>query len=57
MRNLNPNMSSPELKTNFASIRDKIFALNGKEYWRSLEEHADTPEFRKLISEEYPHEI
>lgn len=50
-------MVSPESKTTFASIRDKILALNGKEYWRSIEEHADTPEFREFISQEYPHEI
>lgn len=50
-------MPSPASKTTFASIRDKILALNGKEYWRSIEEHADTPEFREFISEEYPHEI
>ncbi len=50
-------MSSPASKTNFASIRDSILSQNGKEYWRSLEEQADTPEFRKFISEEYPHEI
>ena len=50
-------MSSPASKTKFASIRDQILALNGKEYWRSIEEHADTPEFRDFISEEYPHEI
>ncbi|MFM9903459.1 MAG: TAT-variant-translocated molybdopterin oxidoreductase [Pyrinomonadaceae bacterium] len=41
----------------FASIRDKILSQNGKEYWRSIEEHADTPEFREFIAEEYPHEI
>jgi molybdopterin-containing oxidoreductase family iron-sulfur binding subunit len=41
----------------FASIRDQILAQNGKEYWRSIEEHADTPEFREFIAEEYPHEI
>lgn len=50
-------MSSPASKTNFASLRDSILAQNGKEYWRSLEEQADTPEFRRLIAEEYPHEI
>ncbi len=50
-------MAIAENKTNFASIRDKILSLNGKEYWRSIEEHADTPEFREFISEEYPHEI
>ncbi len=38
-------------------MRDKILSQNGVEYWRSIEEHADTPEFRKFISEEYPHEI
>ena len=46
-----------ENKTNFASIREQILSLNGKEYWRSLEEHADTPEFREFVAEEYPHEI
>lgn len=50
-------MSSPASKTNFASIRDSILSQNGKEYWRSLEEQADTPEFKRLIAEEYPHEI
>jgi len=50
-------MPSRESNNTFASIREKILALEGKEYWRSLEEHADTPEFRRFISEEYPHEI
>lgn len=50
-------MSSPASKTNFASIRDTILSQNGKQYWRSLEEQADTPEFRRFIAEEYPHEI
>jgi MoCo/4Fe-4S cofactor protein with predicted Tat translocation signal len=50
-------MSSPASKINFSSLRDKILAQNGKEYWRSLEEHADSPEFRDMIAEEYPHEI
>ncbi|MEJ7624681.1 MAG: TAT-variant-translocated molybdopterin oxidoreductase [Pyrinomonadaceae bacterium] len=42
---------------NFAALRESILAQNGREYWRSIEEHADTPEFRKFIAEEYPHEI
>ena len=50
-------MASPERKHNFASLRDQILSQNGKEYWRSIEEHADTPEFRDFITEEYPHEI
>ena len=50
-------MSSTEIKPSFAALRDSILAKNGKQYWRSLEEHADTPEFREFISQEYPHEI
>ncbi len=50
-------MPSSASKTNFASLRDKILSQNGKQYWRSIEEHADTPEFRDFIAEEYPHEI
>ncbi|MBP9937096.1 MAG: TAT-variant-translocated molybdopterin oxidoreductase, partial [Pyrinomonadaceae bacterium] len=50
-------MSSSETKTTFASLRDKILSQNGKDYWRSIEEHADTPEFKEFISQEYPHEI
>jgi molybdopterin-containing oxidoreductase family iron-sulfur binding subunit len=50
-------MPNRDSKNTFASIREKILALEGKQYWRSLEEHADTPEFRRLVAEEYPHEI
>ncbi|MFN2500938.1 MAG: TAT-variant-translocated molybdopterin oxidoreductase [Pyrinomonadaceae bacterium] len=50
-------MPTPATKSNFASLRDRILSQNGKEYWRSIEEHADTPEFREFIAEEYPHEI
>ena len=38
-------------------LREQVLAQNGKEYWRSIEEHADTPEFREFVSQEYPHEI
>jgi MoCo/4Fe-4S cofactor protein with predicted Tat translocation signal len=50
-------MASLESKAKFASIRKKVLAENGKQYWRSIEEYADTPEFRDFIAEEYPHEI
>lgn len=50
-------MASPSSKQSFASLREKILSQNGKEYWRSIEEHADTPEFREFIAQEYPHEI
>lgn len=50
-------MPSPSSKQSFAALREQILSQNGKEYWRSLEEYADTPEFREFIAEEYPHEI
>ncbi len=50
-------MPSLDSKNNFASLRDKILAQSGKEYWRSIEEHADSQEFREFVSQEYPHEI
>ncbi|MBA3769141.1 MAG: TAT-variant-translocated molybdopterin oxidoreductase [Blastocatellia bacterium] len=50
-------MATADNKPNFAAIRDNILSGQGKEYWRSVEEHADTPEFREFIAQEYPHEI
>ncbi|MGA9995106.1 MAG: TAT-variant-translocated molybdopterin oxidoreductase [Pyrinomonadaceae bacterium] len=50
-------MPSQDHHINFALMRDRILAeQNGKEYWRSLEELADTEEFREFISREYPHQ-
>ena len=50
-------MPSPDKTRNFASIRDKILSQSGKEFWRSVEEFVDAPEFEELIAREYPHEI
>jgi len=50
-------MPSPESKQNFALLRDRILSQNGKEYWRSVEEYVDAPEFEEFVSREYPHEI
>ncbi len=47
-------MPSKDSKQNFASMRKRILAENGKEYWRSVEEFADTPEFADFIKQEYP---
>ena len=35
-------------------MRDKILAQNGKEYWRSVEEFVDAPEFEEFVKREYP---
>ena len=41
----------------FASLRDSILSQSGKEYWRSVEEFVDAPEFEEFVAREYPHEI
>ncbi len=47
-------MKSPESKQNFATLRDQILGRGGKEYWRSVEEFADSPEFEEFVKREYP---
>ena len=54
-------MSDSDRHINFKLMRDHILALqNGencarrKEYWRSLEELADTPVFREFVEREFP---
>ena len=49
-------MPSKDSKQNFALLRDKILSQNGKEYWRSVEEFVDAPEFKEFVTREYPHE-
>ena len=39
---------------NLDSIRQRLSTTRGVEYWRSLEELADTPEFKELLHREYP---
>ena len=46
---------------NFKLMRDHILALqdgetarSGKKYWRSLDELADTPQFREFVAREFP---
>src|SRR5687767_8479019 len=47
-------MPSQDSKNNFALMRDKILSQNGKEYWRSVDEFVDTPEFEEFVKREYP---
>ena len=35
-------------------MRDKILSENGKEYWRSIDEFVDAPEFEEFVKREYP---
>jgi MoCo/4Fe-4S cofactor protein with predicted Tat translocation signal len=47
-------MPSQDRHINFALMRDRVLANQGKEYWRSLEEFADTEEFHEFVEREYP---
>ncbi len=37
-----------------ADIRTRLAGLEGRTYWRSLEELAETPEFRQYVEREFP---
>ena len=47
-------MPIPEKTTSFAQTRKKILSQSGKEYWRSVEEFADSPEWEDRIKGEFP---
>ena len=47
-------MPSIDSNKNFALLREKILKQDGKQYWRSLEEYVDAPEFAEFVSQEYP---
>jgi MoCo/4Fe-4S cofactor protein with predicted Tat translocation signal len=48
-------MASQDRHINFALMRDRILAdEDGRQHWRSLEELADTEEFRELVAREFP---
>ena len=50
-------MPSQDSKHNFSALRDKVLGSSGKEYWRSVEEFVDAPEFEDFIKQEYPEQI
>ena len=50
-------MPIPEKTTSFAQTRKKILSQSGKEYWRSVEEYADSPEWEDRIKGEFPLEV
>jgi MoCo/4Fe-4S cofactor protein with predicted Tat translocation signal len=47
-------MPSQESKQNFALMRNKILYEGGKDYWRSIDEFVDAPEFEEFAKREYP---
>ncbi len=47
-------MPSSESKKGFAQSREMILSQSGKQYWRSVEEFAGSPEFEDKIKGEFP---
>jgi molybdopterin-containing oxidoreductase family iron-sulfur binding subunit len=48
---------SKDRHINFALLRDRVLARSersGKEYWRTLEEMTDSPEFEEFVAREFP---
>jgi MoCo/4Fe-4S cofactor protein with predicted Tat translocation signal len=41
-------------RVDLAAIREKLEQATGPEYWRSLEEVAETEEFRRFVEDEFP---
>jgi molybdopterin-containing oxidoreductase family iron-sulfur binding subunit len=52
---IRPEAEAPRL--NLPAIREKLAASNGRDYWRSLEEVADTEEFQDYVKHEFPRDV
>jgi len=54
---MKPDTRHPTLDTSrldLAAIRERLAASRGQEYWRCLEELADSEEFHKFLKQEFP---
>ncbi len=47
-------MPTKESTKSFASLREKILGRSGKDYWRSIDEFVDAPEFAEYVKGEFP---
>src|SRR5438874_4213093 len=45
---------SKDMPLDPAPIRERLAAVQGQRYWRSLEELTDTPEFQEYLHREFP---
>src|ERR1700731_3944767 len=43
-----------DLSADLAALQQRLGTAQGKKYWRSLEELADTPAFQELMRREFP---
>src|SRR5437763_1781716 len=46
--------SVPPRKLELAEVREQLAQARGRDYWRSLEDLAGTPEFQELVEREFP---
>ncbi len=47
-------MSEPRKKLDLAAVRSRLDGARGRDYWRSLDDLASTPEFKDLMEREFP---
>jgi len=45
---------NPENQLDLAAVRNRLQRTSGREYWRSLDDLAATPEFQDLLHREFP---
>ena len=50
------NSGSGRGRMDLAAIRARLASSGGRRYWQSLEELADTPEYRDFLHNEFPHD-
>jgi molybdopterin-containing oxidoreductase family iron-sulfur binding subunit len=48
------NAEHPRTRLDLDALRARLAAGHGREYWRSLEELAETPEFEEMLHREFP---
>ena len=49
-----PTLEPANSRLDLASIRERLASSRGQEYWRCLEELADSEEFHKFLTQEFP---
>ena len=47
-------MSESQKKLDLSAVRARLDGARGREYWRSLDDLASTPEFQDLLVREFP---
>jgi molybdopterin-containing oxidoreductase family iron-sulfur binding subunit len=51
---MNPNLIMSRSGLDLAALREKLNGAQGQQYWRSLDELAQTPQFEQMLHREFP---